>query len=551
MKAATWLILCFGIALRVTAWSQRSSLWLDEVALALNVNGRSLWELLAVPLDYGQAAPRGFLLLQWCITNTVGGSDLAFRLLPFVAGVASLFLFRRVALRVLSATGAAVALLYFAFGFWFIFFSADAKPYGLDLTLSLLMLELSFDFRESSYDAAKRFPLAAAGFVSVLLSNATVITLAGLGVALGVVAVRDRGGRTAVTALWPAAAAWAAGSTAALWLGLHLQFPGMVEYLHRSSAWLFPPTPHGLGSLLWFVREWRAELGPWHGWALDDSRWTLLLPALAGIGLCGILSRRRSEGLLLAAPIVAFMVAALAQQYPYGVRFALFPLALLLLGVGESVDRVSLLSSGRAQRITRGLAALLCVPPLYFVLAYPPPYPWSAVGSYLGHIRSHWKTGDVLIVTYGRALEVMYHAPRIGIAPHDLTFAPCDFVDERAGLRAVDALRGHSRVWAIVDGGAAFPPVEYAYLRTIGMQSESLAVQPRGTRRLTVAEPYDIETAYRFDLSDSTRLARATAATYRRSPWLSRQTNAARAWQCRGVFSAATRESARYRRKLQ
>ena len=166
MKATTWLILCCGIALRLTAWSQRSSLWLDEVALALNVNGRSLWELLAVPLDYGQAAPRGFLLLQWCITNTVGRSDLAFRLLPCIAGVASLFLFRRVALRVLSATGAAVALLYFAFGFWFIFFSADAKPYGLDLTLSLLMLELSFDFRESSYDAAKRFPLAAAGCFS-------------------------------------------------------------------------------------------------------------------------------------------------------------------------------------------------------------------------------------------------------------------------------------------------------------------------------------------------------------------------------------------------
>ena len=99
------------------AYLRRDVLWLDEAATAQNILERSLSQLLTVPLDYGQAAPKGFLLLEWVVSRTFGTSDLALRLLPFVAGIASLFIFAGLARRLLNRAGALAALLCFAVGY--------------------------------------------------------------------------------------------------------------------------------------------------------------------------------------------------------------------------------------------------------------------------------------------------------------------------------------------------------------------------------------------------------------------------------------------------
>ena len=321
MNIAGWLIIGAGIALRLFAWSQRSSLWLDEAAIALNIENRSLWDLLSIPLDYGQAAPKGFLLLQWSVTHILGTSALAYRVLPLIAGVVALFLFRQIANRVLSGTGALVALGFFAVGFWFIYFSADAKPYAFDLCLSLLLLALTLDFHDAAYAPARGWRLAAAGALATWLSNGVVITLAGLAIGLLLVASVERGARATLRTLWPVFCAWAAGSVTVLWVELRAQFPGQIEFLHRSNAYLFPPPTLGLRGAAWFWREWRSELSMWHGWRLDDARWTSLFPALALIGLLGIARRWRIESVFVIAPIAVFMAAAIAQQYPFGARY--------------------------------------------------------------------------------------------------------------------------------------------------------------------------------------------------------------------------------------
>ena len=93
----TWAILALGVVLRCIAYVRRSVLWTDEAATARNILERSLSQLLTVPLDYGQAAPKGFLLLEWLVTRVFGTSDLAFRFVPFVSGIVSLFLFAAIA----------------------------------------------------------------------------------------------------------------------------------------------------------------------------------------------------------------------------------------------------------------------------------------------------------------------------------------------------------------------------------------------------------------------------------------------------------------------
>src|SRR6185295_14181375 len=112
----TWAMLALGVVLRCIGYARRSVLWTDEAATAHNVVERSLSTLLTVPLDYGQTAPKGFLLLEWLFTRAFGTSDLAFRFVPFVSGIISLFVFAAIARRLLTPWGAPAAVLFFAVG---------------------------------------------------------------------------------------------------------------------------------------------------------------------------------------------------------------------------------------------------------------------------------------------------------------------------------------------------------------------------------------------------------------------------------------------------
>jgi hypothetical protein len=532
------------VALRCISYARRSILWLDEAATARNVVERSVAELLTVPLDYGQAAPKGFLVLEWVVTRVFGPSDLAFRFVPFASSIASLFLFAAIARRLLAPLGALAALLFFSVGYWFLVYAADTHPYGLDLALSLAALLLTIDLRRLGYPRRRVWALAAFGAGAVWFSNGALLAEFGLGVALGAIAWRERGWRTALSDLWPVAALWGVSAAAAAWVSLHSMFPAAREFFAWAWQSGMVPVLRSPAAFRWLWDAWRSQLSLFHGWSVDDPVWTSLYVALALIGFVSLLVRRTADAVLAASVVAAYVVVSMAKQYPYDARYLLASLAVFVLGVGESIGVLANAAWGRARTLPRALALLLCVPPVYRVIAYPPPYQWTVTGSYLAQIHERWEPGDVLYATYGRSLEVLHSAPRFGLREQDYILGPCDFSDPRRSLRAVDALRGHPRAWVIVGTGRYFPySPEYAYLRTIGVRRDSLPVRLPGSIRTSAAVPFDIGTAYLFDLSDATRLARATADTYVPSPLLRRMLGSASRWNCYGVWSPTVRES--------
>lgn len=544
VKIATWVTLGLGVALRVIAYTRRSILWLDEAATARNIVERSLIDLLTVPLDYGQAAPKGFLFLGWLAMRVFGTSELAFRLVPFLAGTASVFLFYAVARRLLTPVGTLIALLFFSVGYWFIAYASDLHPYALDLALSLGTMVLALDLHRLGYPRARVFAAAAFGAVAVWFSNGVVLTLFGLGAALGAVAWKERGLAATVRALWPIALCWGVSAAGAVWVATRSFFPAAAQFFESQWRGGMVPVPRSIDSALWLWRAWRSQLSSFHGWNLDDPAWTSLYVALALIGALSLVMRRRAEAVLVGSVVAAYVLVSMAKQYPYDARFVLAPMAVLVLGIGESIGVIATAARGRARPLAVTVAALLCVPPLYRIVAYPPPYQFTVIGAYLAQIRERRQPGDVVYSTYGRALEVLHSAPRFGLAPSDVILGPCDFDDPRSALRAVDALRGRPRAWVIVGTGRYFPASpEYAYLRTIGIQRDSLRFDLPGSIRQVPPQPYDIGTAYLFDLSDSARLTRATAETYRFSPLLSRMLLAVNRWNCYGVWSPMVRES--------
>ncbi len=80
------IIILFGIILRLGQYLFNRSLWLDESYLTLNIINKSFSQLL-LPLDYDQAAPIGFLIVEKVIVGIFGNNEYALRLFPLLSGI--------------------------------------------------------------------------------------------------------------------------------------------------------------------------------------------------------------------------------------------------------------------------------------------------------------------------------------------------------------------------------------------------------------------------------------------------------------------------------
>ena len=557
-RLPTWLtyerallaIIFIGVVLRAVAWLGRPEFWLDEVALARNVNERSLWELLTVPLDYGQAAPKGFLLLQWIVTHIAGPSDIAFRFVPFVAGVASLFFFKRICTRLFSRAAAALTLLLFAVGYPFIFYSAENKQYALDLALSLWVIAVTLEVRDAGFPARGIRKLAVLGFIVVWFSQYTVITLAALGIALVLLELRS-GVRGVIARLSPLAVLWGLGAAAATFVSLHSMYPatdGYMRWFHEANM---PPWPlKTKADWLWFWTRTRPMLASFSGFDLDDQQWASLFLWLGVVGVIALAIRRKGAALLVIAPLLLTIVVVSARQYPLAARLWLVPIAILVIGVGETLHRLLDVPTRWGRYAGATLVLLVVLLPLIRAVNSPPPFVNDTLVPSLRLVREKWRAGDRMYSPVGNSLTVDYYAPRLGFREgSDYVHASCERKKPSVwnnDYDVLDSFRGEPRVWMVVQSSPGKGPTDFQYASYMGVLRDSVTPRIRGTYAGLREGRFNRTRAFLFDFSDSARLAERSRASYKSPPRrgrgiLQRQQGDPR-W-CYGVFMPHMRES--------
>jgi hypothetical protein len=249
-SVARWLVaalLIAGAALRVRQYASSGALWLDELALARNIVGRSLGALLTEPLAYEQVAPRGFLLLEKLSVLAFGAGEWQLRLIPLASSLAALAIFPVVAARLVDGAGFPIAVALFALNVPQVWHSAEVKPYTTDVAVAvgLTALALRWQRRRGRGDAVA---LAIAGLGAVWLSTPAVLLLAGLGAALGMTAWAEKNGQAA-RQLVPVAIGWALASAAAVAAAFHSVSPTASSSLREilggrvSAGPRLPPHP--------------------------------------------------------------------------------------------------------------------------------------------------------------------------------------------------------------------------------------------------------------------------------------------------------------------
>jgi hypothetical protein len=355
-----------GIAARVVRFALNFPLGSDEAYLASNLIDKGFLDLLG-PLNYEQVCPLLFLWGQLACVKLFGFNEYALRLLPLAFAVASVFLFRIVAGRLLRGTALALAVGVFCAAYPAIRYSAEAKPYEADLFVALLLLAGAIQWLRCPEQNRWLWGLAAIVPFGVGLSYPAVFVAGGISLAAAYVLWTRRLHRG-----WPV---WfiynlvlVEAFLAFFAVSMANQSSGCLTEMRLFWHDAFPPLtrPGELAAWLLSVHTGVLLAHPVGG-AHGGSTLTLVACLTALV----VLVRQRQVGLVMVIlfPLALQFVAAAMHRYPYGghVRLAmhLAPACCLLTGIGAAAALAWLSKRGangaRVGTVALGLLAVLPV----------------------------------------------------------------------------------------------------------------------------------------------------------------------------------------------
>jgi hypothetical protein len=511
VQLAVMGLIALGCALRTAQYLGRSSLWHDELAVAINVQERGLAQLLGEPLAHRQVAPLGFLTAVELSTRLFGVDELGLRLVAWLFGLASVVLFWRVARRFASGAALLAGLALFAASPALTVYAASVKPYAGDVAATLLLILLALRYREHPRDLRASALAGVAGGAALFFSFPAVLVaaLAALVLALALWRTAPRPPLAPLAAL---GAGWALGAGITAEAAWGTRDPETMAFMHAfwgERGGFPPPLSAGLGAPAWAPRQVLSVFAHFLLYVTPPVLVAAIAApaaALALVGLPGLWRRDPWSAALLAAPVAAGLLGAYAGLLPFRHRTGLYAgWAVLALGTA-GLELVRACLPRRLRFLGTALAALVGAPLALIVLAAArPPYPTQESRPVLEELARRRRPDDVLYAYCGARHAVSFYGPRVGLAgwvqggAHD---------DPRDLLRELDAFRGRARLWLFFTQSQGEETlVMRAYLRAIGSELEAIP-DPSGSRG-------EAETAaYLFDLSDPALLQAATAESF-------------------------------------
>lgn len=440
-------LVLLGCGLRTIALSGNRNLWLDEAMLALNLIERSPAQLME-PLDRNQGAPVGFLLLAKAVITQLGASEVALRLVPFVASALGLVGFAWVAPRLLPRPAAVFALLLMAVSPFMISYAAECKQYGVDAAITVGLFAVAAGLLQGGQGFSRWAALGAAGAAAVWFSHPSAFVLGGIGTALlAEAAVKKDRGR--LLAACGTVAVWLVSFGACYFLTLkqlgHNQY--LLDYW---NGHFLPFPPKAPGDLVWVLDHYFAPFSYPAGLGGTEIRAGGIAAVLFVVGLWGMWKERWAVAAAVILPALFALLASAVHKYPFSGRLLLFLVPLMMLGIARGAWMV-----GSALRGAQPLAALALIgvlvaaPCLEAYQELQRPMRSEQLAPVLANVRRHWQPGDRMYVYYGAEPAFIYYTRNNPFPPEAVTFG-VEARKRRLEYRnQLLPLRGTSRVWLV------------------------------------------------------------------------------------------------------
>jgi hypothetical protein len=470
-RLITRVLLVLGVVLRLRQYLFNRSLWLDESLLVLNLLSRSASELLT-PLSYHQGAPLGFLMLEQAVIRFFGSGEMALRLIPFLAGLASLFLFAELAKRFLVPAAVPIAVGLFAISEPLIYYSSEAKQYSTDVAVALGLFLIAESVINGRGRTLGTLILSLVAGVSIWFSQPAAFVVAAIGITWLWVAVRKRDRSTLIQfVLFGAITSGSFALSYFLSLRNLLHDPWLMGYWNGA---FMPMPPFSRAAVLWFISTWLAMCENPVGVTFVG-----IATAAAVIGAREIFRDDRRRLLWLASPIFIALVASGLHRYPFRGRLLLFavPSVVLMIAAGLAAIRT------RTRDVVPGLGALLIGLLFFQPVVTASRYLYKPRGVEeirpgLDYVEKHRATGDILYCYYDAEPALRYYSAtqRIHSIPWVIGVeSRQNWVRYRQDL---DHLKGDSRVWVLFshvyrDGGVDEERLFLDYLDGIGKREDA------------------------------------------------------------------------------
>ena len=445
-KTAIAFLFVAGTLLRLRQYLTGRSLWADEASLALNIVNRSFGELFK-PLDYDQGSPLGFLFAEKIFNLLLGRNEYALRLLPFLAGILSIWLFYLLLKRVTAGTGLLAALALFVLNPRLIYYSSEVKQYIVDVLLTIALLLIAAPLLEERWQRRYLIWLALAGFLAVWFSHPAIFVLAGIGLTLAIVCLHRRD----IKNLWYVAGLgifWLA-AIGLLYL-LILNDLRQNEYLEEYWQGAFLPMPPW-SDPGWFVRSLNENIGLQFG--IPYAVYFVFGLMLAGWVV--LWQTKRNYAIAFGLILLATLTASAMLLYPVFERMILFliPIGLILLGKFiEFIHQRMQNPSWAGTAASLALAGFLIIGPLMTSSGYfiAPKY-YEHIRPSMAFLQESWRPEDGLYVSNGAITAFEYYAPMYGLSQaRYISNTRDDYKDPARIARQIETLKGKPRVWVLM-----------------------------------------------------------------------------------------------------
>lgn len=342
LRRLSFLVVLIGVVWRLTRYLLRFPVWGDEAMLLVNYPGRGYLDL-AGPLDNCQVAPLLFHWAELTALRLFGTSELAVRLPPLLASLASLPLFWRLArLTLPSRQARLLAVCVLAVSIWPATLGSLVKPYTFDLFFSLLILVCAAEWHRRPQRLRWLGALALSVPVALVASYPAVFVAAAACLALLPAVWRQKRAVTWAVYLLVGVLSVTTFAGHYLFVGkaqLGSSVRGSTTAQEMRSYWEhgFPPRdPSALP--LWLLSAHTGQMAAHPLGAASGG--SVVTVAFCLVGAWRLWRRRRWLLGLFATIFLLGLVAAALRGYPYGAscRLAqhLAPVYCLLAGLGLS-----------------------------------------------------------------------------------------------------------------------------------------------------------------------------------------------------------------------
>jgi 4-amino-4-deoxy-L-arabinose transferase-like glycosyltransferase len=364
LRRLTLLLLAVGVLWRLLRYALRFPIWEDEAFICLNFLELDYLGL-ARELRNCQVAPLLFLWGELTSLRLFGPSELSMRLLPFLAGMASLFLFWRLVRLTLPPLPQMIAVGFLAVAVWPVSMGTFTKPYAFDLFFSLLLLLPAVRWLQQPGQSRSLFLLILATPLALFGSYPVVFVAGAISLALMASAWRQGGKARLLWSIYNVVllASFLGHFFIAGQSQLHSPDKDATTAQGMQNFWAdgFPPSaPLALAKWLLFAHTGQMMAFPIGSQDGGSSLTTLL--CLVGAWRLWT-SRQRAVLVLCIAPFGLGLLAAVLHRYPYGASCRLCqhiaPAVCLSAGLGAAVLLERLRSVDLRRRWIIGVCTVL------------------------------------------------------------------------------------------------------------------------------------------------------------------------------------------------